>query len=288
MGGLQKQGHGGRLFSGRAESGLVRRCLFDLFLEYRLRALGGAGGLGLHRRRGDGPLRVARVVPADAGMGFRALLCPEHGLHHARVPRKAIFAHRPVAAVADFAGGLRCHEVRGRDFCRRSRVPGTFAGSASQLGLCASRRLRGRLDRRRGGDRIIYGDWRPAGRRLYRHVSDDHFHHRFGPGHRLWADRAGWLARVAPPLRQRHVQPLEAAGAARRRSHLGPGDRKGGRRPRPPRGVVLQRPLSLAGHALLRRSSACGTGVPISTSFNGRWLRRTNRSPGAARSPPRL
>ena len=48
----------------------------DLLLEHRLGAPGGPGRLGLHRRRGHGPLRAARLVPAGAGLGVRAVLRP--------------------------------------------------------------------------------------------------------------------------------------------------------------------------------------------------------------------
>ncbi len=55
----------------------------------------------------------------------------------------------------------------------------------------------------------------------------------------------GW-SRTPRHRRLGDVQPLEAPGPGRRRKHLGPG--QGGR----PHGLVLQRQLPLAGHALLR------------------------------------
>ena len=51
-------------------------------------------------------------------------------------------------------------------------------------------------------------------------------------------------------------------------------------------GVVFQRQLSVGRHAVLRRSSVCGTGVPISTSCSVRWAHRMRPRRGAAASLP--
>ena len=75
--------------------------------------------------------------------------------------------------------------------------------------------------------------------------------YRLGPADDLRTVHTGRLARTAPTLRLRHVQPLEAAHPARCRGHLGAGagKRRGGKHR--PRGLVLQQQLPLAGHGHL-------------------------------------
>ena len=98
---------------------------------------------------------------------------------------------------------------------------------------------------------------------------------------------AGRLERAAALLRLRHVQPLEAADARRRRGHLGAraGDeRRGSRSSARPGTSTATSPGWACCSA--RRSSACGTGAPTSTSCSARWARPTSRRPAAAASSP--
>ena len=82
------------------------------------------------------------------------------------------------------------------------------------------------------------------------------------------------LAGAAASVRLGHVQSLEAADSRRRGGHLGAGARKERGRGRR-HGTSTQFPW--LGMAICARSSACGIGVPISTSCNGPWAPRTSR-----------
>ena len=73
-------------------------------------------------RSGHGPLRTARLVPAGAGVGVRPLLRPLAGVHHAGVPRKAVFARLALRPLRGFAHHLRCLEDRRGHFRRRHRL----------------------------------------------------------------------------------------------------------------------------------------------------------------------
>jgi len=48
------------------------------------------GGIGGDERRGDGALRAARVVPAGAGMGLRAVLYAVASVHDAGISGAAV------------------------------------------------------------------------------------------------------------------------------------------------------------------------------------------------------
>ena len=96
----------------------------------------------------------------------------------------------------------------------------------------------------------------------------------------------GW-GELRAHLRLGHVQPLEAADPARRRGHLGAGDREERRRPAHHAGLVLQQLFSLArACSSAPRSSASGTGAPTSTSCSAPSALPTRPSPAAAASSP--
>ena len=131
VGHSQRQGFGGGLFSGRPQLELVDYRRVYIRVEYRLRACGRARGSRRHQRSGAGALRIARVVPAGAGLGLRSLLHALHGVHHAGVSGAALqrrLALRALGGVADYFRGVE--NCRG-DFCRRRGLRNTFSRSCS-------------------------------------------------------------------------------------------------------------------------------------------------------------
>ncbi len=122
------------------------------------------------------------------------------------------------------------------------------------------RQLLDRLDPRDPHDGAVYGSGRHAGRGLQRCHPDSRADLRVGHPHDLrpaaverLAGTGRRLAQSSRGLRFGHVQPLETAHPQGRGRDLGagPGHRLGGQCGA--RGVVLQRPFPLAGHADLRR-----------------------------------
>ena len=103
-----------------------------------------------------------------------------------------------------------------------------------------------RFDSGRRADGHLHGAGRHACRGLHRGDANGRARDRLAAGHHVWAARTGRLGRTAAHLRLGDVQSVEAARAGRRGSHLG--TRQGGGAD----GVVLQRQLSLAEHAVLR------------------------------------
>ena len=122
-------GHRGRLLPGRAQSGLVARRRLHLRVEHRVRARRRTGRIRRDRRRRAGPLRAARLVPARARLGVRAVLHAVDGLHDAGVPGTPVLgalAVRPVRRLADLVRRL---EDRRRHLRRRRRVRRAAAGA---------------------------------------------------------------------------------------------------------------------------------------------------------------
>ncbi len=260
VGRLQEQGHGGGLFPRRAELELVDRGGLDLRLEHRLRARRRPGRLGGQGRRGHGPLRTACLVPAAAGLGLRALLRPLAGLHHAGVPGTAVLDELALRALDRLADHLRGLEDRRGHLCRRNRLLRALARRQPAPRRPCLRQLLDRLDPRDPHDGAVYGSGRHAGRGLQRCHPDGRADLRVGHFDDLrpaaverLAGTGRRLAQSPRGLRFGHVQPLETAHPQGRGRDLGagPGHRLGGQRGA--RGVVLQRPFPLAGHADLRR-----------------------------------
>ena len=112
--------------------------------------------------------------------------------------------------------------------------------------------------------------------------ADDHPDRRLAAADRVRPRRARRLGRAAARARLRDVQPVEAAGAGRRRGHVGAGEGAG-----PHRAGTSTPTIPGSACCSARRSSASGTGAPISTSSSARSGRRTRRRRGAGRSSPR-
>jgi solute:Na+ symporter, SSS family len=72
----QRQGQRRRLFPGRAQPELVGHRRVHLRLQHRQRTYRGPGRFRRQGRRGPGPLRIARLVPAGAGLGLCAVSTP--------------------------------------------------------------------------------------------------------------------------------------------------------------------------------------------------------------------
>ena len=98
----------------------------------------GLAGSGRHQRRGAGALRAARVVPAGARLGVRAVLHAVARLHDAGVPRAAVLAGGALGALAHLAGRVRHHEDRGRHLRRRRRVRRRCCRSCSSTSAAPS------------------------------------------------------------------------------------------------------------------------------------------------------
>ncbi len=215
----QEQGYGRGLFPCRAQSELVDRGGLDLRLQHRLRTRCRPGRLGGQGRRGHGPLRTARLVPADAGLGLRALLRPLAGLHHARVPGKAVLDKFPVRAVDRLVDHLCRLQDRRRNFCRRNRLLHAPARRSDPHGTrSCDRQLLDRLHPRDPPHGTLHRFGRHAGRGLQRRHPDDRADLWVGDPDDLRPATAGRLARLGRGLAQsprglrfRHVQPLETA-----------------------------------------------------------------------------
>ena len=128
------QGHRRRLLPGRAQPGLVGHRRLHLRLQHRLGAHRRPGRVGRQGRRGDGALRAARLVPAGAGVGVRAVLRPLAGLHHAGVPRTALLHRLALRAVHRLAHHVHRVEDRRGHLCRRRRVLDAAAGNPPEPG----------------------------------------------------------------------------------------------------------------------------------------------------------
>ena len=128
----KEEGYGRRLLSRRAQPGLGRHRRIDLRVEHRLGAHRRTGRLGRHQRRRDGALRTARLVPAGAGVGVRAVLHAVDGVHDAGVPGAALQRRLAVRAVDRLADHVRHLEDRRRHLRRRRRVRGAAAGDAAE------------------------------------------------------------------------------------------------------------------------------------------------------------
>jgi SSS family solute:Na+ symporter len=88
--------------------------------------------------------------------------------------------------------------------------------------------------------------WAACGRCLQRHRTGVRAHYRVVPSDRLRPAPTGRLGRTAAHRRLGHVQSLEAADSGGRGGHVGAGEGTGAD------GLVLQRPLPLAGYGDLR------------------------------------
>ena len=265
-----------RLLPGRPPPRLAHHRRLHLRLEHRRRAPRRPGRLGRDRRRGHGPLRAPRLVPARPGLGHGAVLHALEGLHHARVPGAALLAGRPDGPVAHLARRLRPDQDGRRHLRRRHRLQRPPARAE----LVRPRQLLDRLDPGHPHHRALHGPRRAQGRRLHRGHPDVHLHHRLGPGDLLRPEGPRRLGR-AP--RDRRLRRCSTSGS---RSSP-PGSRGPGRRSRRPAGWPGTSTTTTPGSACssARPSSACGTGAPTSTSSSGSSAPPTSARPGAAPSP---
>ena len=212
----------------------------------------GLAGRGRHRRRRHGALRTARLVPAGAGLGLRAVLHAVDGLHDAGIPGAPVQRKIALCALHRLADHV-CHfQNRGRHFRRRRGLRHAAAGNAPEHWQHQYRQL---LDRLRAGDpadRPLHDARRHARGGLQRRRAGGRPHRRLGAADDLRPDPTGRLERAAALVRIGDVQPVEAAGAGGSRKHLvaGDGDRRGGESSQA--SLVFQRRISLAGHAVLR------------------------------------
>ncbi len=211
--------------------------------QHRLRAPGRPGRIRRHRRRGHGPLRAARLVPARAGLGHGAVLHALPGLHHARVPGAALLAGRAHGPVAHLAGGLRPDQDRRRHLRRRRRLQRpaaraqlSWASTASGSAPSWSSSSPGSTRSSAGCKAVAYTE----ALQTFILIIGSALVTFFG----LKA-LGGWgaLREIAGSEMFNLWKPLVPG---RDRGDLGPG--QGDR----PDGLVLQRQLSLARHALLR------------------------------------
>ena len=284
--GPEQQGHGGRLLPGGAQFGLVARRRLHFRVEHRFGTHRWSGRVRGGRRRGARTLRAARLVPARAGLGVRALLHAVDGLHDAGVPRTPVLGALALPAVRGLADLVHRLEDRRGHLRRRHRVRRVAAGAqrhgrpwhvdsfwiGSVLVIVATG-----LYTTLGGMRAVaYNDAVQVGIILLGSASLTFY------GLNLLG---GW-GELPRDLRPGHVQSVEADGPSRCRRHVGAGHRA-----TPPAahasGVVLQRQFSVGGHgSSARRSSASGTGARTSTSFSACSAHRTRRTHDAGGSLP--
>ena len=112
----------------------------------------GLAGARRHERRGPGALRAARLVPAGAGLGVRAVLHALDGLHDAGVPGAALLRRSRYVlsivslitfivskiAVGIFAGGVVFGTLLpGNESAHRRQPPSTASGSARCWSSCS-------------------------------------------------------------------------------------------------------------------------------------------------------
>ena len=197
LGGVEEQEHRRRLLPGRPQPRLVDHRRLDLRVEHRLRARRRPRRLGRPGRRRDGALRAARLVPAAARLGVRALLHALAGLHDAGVPGAAFLAGVALRAVDRLADHVRDLEDRGRHLRRRRRVLDAAARGAAQHRRPRDRQL---LDRLGPGDRahrpLHRARWHARGG-LQRRRAGLRADHRLGRAHVLRPVPARWLGRAA-------------------------------------------------------------------------------------------
>ena len=242
----------------------------------------GLAGRGRDERRRAGALRAARLVPAGARLGARALLHALARVHDARVPRAALLGDGALGALAHLARRATSSPRSPSASSPGGVVFGTLLPGAARLVRRArDQQLLGRLGRGRRADRHLHGARRHARGRLHRGRADDRSwwsaRAADGTGSRL----GGWgeLRAALAPEMFNLWKPLVPA---RRRRHAG-------RRSRRAAGWPGTSTATTRGSACCsaRRSSASGTGAPTSTSCSARSARRTSARRGAARSSRR-
>ncbi len=143
--------------------------------------------VGLSRVRGDrwrghGALRVARVVPARAGVAAGAVLHAVESVHDAGVSGTAIQRDQPVGVVAHYLGRLRRHKNRGGHLRRGRRVQGSAARNAHW----EPGQFLGWFDPGGGAHRRLHRSGRVASRRLHGSPADRRPGPRFVARHRVW------------------------------------------------------------------------------------------------------
>ena len=196
---------------------------------------GAAGGVP------GGAVRADRRVRADAArLAVRAVLLALRRVHDAGVPRSALLVGRALLSRGDLDRRLRADEDLRDDRGRRHRLRGADG----------HRLLDGRRDRR-ARDGHLHGHRRNARRALLGHAPDVRDDRRRDRRH----DRRAWTRSAAGAS-------LRAGGAAG--VHRACGSPNVG-----PRFPVDRASCSA------RRSSASGTGAPISTSCSARSRRRS-------------
>ena len=190
VGGPQEQGHRRRLLPGRPQPGLVDRRRLDLRLEHRLGAHRRPGRLGRRRRRRDGALRAARLVPAGAGWVFVPFYM------RSMVFTMPEFLERRFSAESRYVLSI----VSLITFIISKIAVGIFAGGVVfatllpelqiNIGSLHDRQLLDRLGRGHRADRALHDARRHARGRLQRRGAGGRADHRLAAPDRLRAGAA--------------------------------------------------------------------------------------------------
>ena len=149
----------GGVFPRGPQRGVVCHRRVDVCIEHRFGASGGPGGRGGVDGRRAGPVRGAGVAgDPGARMAVRAVLREERRVHHARIPRTALFSRRALVSRGRLDHQLRADQDLGHDLRGRRGVYGAHG-----------HRVLDRRHHRRARHGHLYGVRRSARRALYRH-----------------------------------------------------------------------------------------------------------------------